>query len=164
MQIIHLRTYFVKFIFLLWFICYIVFYCLHMFLIGYVCFLIVIYLFLLVWLIAYAIFSCCLFGSIILCLFIAYLTLFLFFFKFGFLLSFIPVAFFLSPTTVAARPKAWTVFGRWGRGFELWSRYGCLCVFILCIGRETLRWADPPSYRLCIRYVTEKRAKPDRGL
>jgi hypothetical protein len=40
------------------------------------------------------------------------------------------------PITVAARSKAWIVFGRSNtdnRGFKPYSRHGCLSAFILCI-------------------------------
>jgi hypothetical protein len=41
---------------------------------------------------------------------------------------------------------------RWDRGFESHSRHGCLCAFILCVGRGLATGWSPSkeSYRLCI--------------
>jgi hypothetical protein len=81
-----------------------------------------------------------------------------------------------SPTTVAARSKAWTVFAPSNAGI-MGSNPNqgidvCVCVYskfvLFCVQAEALRRADPPSkesYRLCRRSRNWKKwPRPNKGL
>jgi hypothetical protein len=70
------------------------------------------------------------------------------------------------PIKMTARYKAWTVFVRSNAGFESYSKHGCLCAFILCVGSGlAMGWSPvqgvlPTVYKI---KTLKKRIRSNKG-